>query len=151
MSQPKKSTTRKTTATKAEGFTAEERAAMKEAAAERRASAKGANGEAAVLARIAAMSASDRAIAAGLHALVKRVAPAMSSKTYYGMPAYEQGGKTVFFLQVAGKWKTRYGSLNFTDASKLDAGVMWPCSYAVTTWSPEVEAEVERLIRQATR
>lgn len=76
---------------------------MKEAAAERRASAKGANGEAEVLAR------------------------------------------------VADKWKTRYGSLNFTDASKLDAGVMWPCSYAVTTWSPDVEAEVERLIRQPTR
>ena len=152
MSETKKKTaSSKAAAKETATFSAEEREAMREAAAERRASAKGGDGEAAVLAKIAAMSAEDQALATGLHALVKRVAPDLTSKTYYGMPAYDRGGKTLFFLQVAGKWKTRYASLNFTDAAKLDADVMWPCSFAVTRWSSAVEAEVERLIALALR
>lgn len=130
-------------------FSAEERAAMREAAAERKAAAKGADAEAQVVAKIAEMDASDRAIAEGLHALVRRIAPTVAPRTWYGMPAYEKDGRIVFFLQVSGKFKARYSTLGFQDPAVLDDGAMWPTSFALTTWNATVEREVSRLIAKA--
>ncbi len=133
-----------------EGFTAEERAAMKERAAELRAQGKKAEGLQAVLDRIAQMAPDDRELAEHVHAAVTRAAPGLTPKTWYGMPAYaDADGKVVVFFQDAGKFKYRYSTLGFQDTANLDDGDLWPVSYALQRWSPEVEARVVELVRNA--
>lgn len=131
------------------GLSAAERRAVKQAAAESRRTATAKNTERDVLEVIAAMDDSDREIAEGLHALVKRVAPNLVPRTWYGFPAYAQDGKVLLFWQFAGKFKTRYGHLGFQDNATLDEGSMWPTAYAITAWTKETERAVERLIRHA--
>lgn len=136
-------------ATKSEGLSAEEAAAVKQAAAERRRTKAGKNTEAQVLEAIAAMDDHDRPIGEGLHALVKRELPELTSKTWYGFPAYCKDGEVVFFYQYAGKFKTRYGHIGFQDVARLDDGAMWPTAFAILEWNSEVEARVSDLIRRA--
>lgn len=136
-------------ATKSDGFSADERAAMRQAAAERKRAQAGKNGEAEVLAAISAMDEHDRPIAEGLHALVQRELPELTCKTWYGYPAYCKDGKTVFFYQFAGKFKTRYGHIGFQDVAHLDDGAMWPTAFAITEWNHEVEARLVELIKRA--
>jgi uncharacterized protein YdhG (YjbR/CyaY superfamily) len=137
-----------------DGFTAAERAAMKERAAELRAEgkkgAKKADGLTAVLDAIAAMAPDDRALAERVHVTVTATAPDLSPKTWYGMPAYaDDDGKVVVFFQDAGKFKYRYSTLGFQESAALDDGTMWPVSYALTAWSPAVEKRVAALVRTA--
>ena len=137
-----------------DGFSAEERAAMKERAAELRAEGKKgvkkADGLQAVLDRIAEMAPEDRALAERVHATVTATAPELSAKTWYGMPAYSNAdGKVVVFFQDAGKFNYRYSTLGFQDAAHLDDGDMWPVSYALTKWSPAVEKRVAALVKAA--
>src|ERR687894_1548661 len=113
-------------AKKSKGFTAEERAAMRERAKEQKAEAQKADGERAVLAKIAEMQEPDRAMAERLHEIVKAAAPDLSPKTWYGMPAYAKGGKVVCFFQSAQKFDTRYATFSFSDKANLDEGAMWP-------------------------
>jgi uncharacterized protein YdhG (YjbR/CyaY superfamily) len=136
------------------GFTAAERAAMKERAAELRAEgkrgAKRADGLQAVLDRIADMAPDDRALAERVHVAVTTTAPELSPKTWYGMPAYANSeGKVVVFFQDAGKFDARYCTLGFQDAAHLDDGDMWPTTYALERWSPAVEKKVVALVRAA--
>jgi uncharacterized protein YdhG (YjbR/CyaY superfamily) len=138
-----------------DGFSAEERAAMKERAAELRAEgkkgAKKADGLQMVLDRIAQMAPEDRALAERVHVTVTTTAPELSPKTWYGMPAYANAdGKVVVFFQDAGKFDYRYSTLGFQDAANLDDGDMWPVSYALKKWSPEVEKTVVELVKAAT-
>jgi uncharacterized protein YdhG (YjbR/CyaY superfamily) len=140
--------------TQFDGFSAEERAAMKERAAELRAEgkkgAKKADGLQAVLDRIAEMAPQDRALAERVHVIVTRTAPDLSPKTWYGMPAYENAdGKVVVFFQDAAKFNYRYSTLGFQDAANLDDGDMWPVSYALKKWSPVVEKRVVELVKAA--
>jgi uncharacterized protein YdhG (YjbR/CyaY superfamily) len=149
----KKPPTKKAT-TGSDGFTAEERAAMKERAAELRAEgkkgAKAADGLQAVLDRIAQMAPQDRELAERVHVAVTDTAPELSPKTWYGMPAYtDADGKVVVFFQDAGKFNYRYCTLGFQDAAKLDDGDMWPVSYALKKWSPVVEKLVVELVKAA--
>jgi uncharacterized protein YdhG (YjbR/CyaY superfamily) len=137
-----------------DGFSAEERAAMKERAAELRAEgkkgAKRADGLQAVLDSIAKMAPQDRALAERVHVTVTATAPGLSPKTWYGMPAYaDADGKVVVFFQDAGKFKYRYSTLGFQDAANLDDGDMWAASYALLRWSPVVEKQVVELVRAA--
>jgi uncharacterized protein YdhG (YjbR/CyaY superfamily) len=137
------------------GFSAEERAAMKERAAELRAEgktgAKKADGLQAVIDRIAEMAPEDRGLAERVHVTVTATAPELSPKTWYGMPAYENAdGKIVVFFQDAGKFNYRYSTLGFQDAANLDDGDLWPVSYALKKWSPLVEKKVVELVRAAT-
>jgi len=137
-----------------DGFSAEERAAMKERAAELRAEgkkgAKKADGLQAVLDRIAEMAPADRAIAERVHLAVTTAAPDLAPKTWYGMPAYANAdGKIVVFFQDAGKFKYRYCTLGFQDAANLDDGDMWPASFALKAWSPAVEKKVTALVKSA--
>jgi uncharacterized protein YdhG (YjbR/CyaY superfamily) len=142
------------TKTSSEGFSAEERAAMKQRAAELRAEgkkgAKKADGLQAVLESIAAMAPDDRVLAERIHATVTSTAPELSPKTWYGMPAYaNDDGKVVLFFKDAGKFKTRYATLGFEEAANLDDGPMWPTSYALTGWSAEVAKRVVELVKTA--
>ena len=131
-------------------FTDEERAAMREAARERRINQSDpAAGEREVLAKIAEMPESDRKIAERLHDLVKATAPHLTARTWYGMPAYGQGGAVVLFFQSAQKFKTRYATLGFSDKAKLDDGGMWPTTYALKQFGPGEEARVQELLRRA--
>lgn len=132
-----------------DGFTAEERAAMKERAREAKAAQSGAEAEAEVLAKIAEMDPADRHLAERVHAIVKEAAPHLGAKTWYGMPAYARDGKVVVFFQNAGKFKARYSTLGFSDEAKLDDGNMWPNSFALTTLTKEDEARIAALVRQA--
>ena len=132
--------------TKKEGFTAEERAAMKARARELKDKA---DGESAVRASIAEMSPQDRAIAKRLHALVKAAAPDLSPKTWYGMPAYAKDGKVVCFFRNAGKFKERYAMFGFNDSAKLDEGSMWPIAYALTELTAADEAKIRKLVKRA--
>jgi uncharacterized protein YdhG (YjbR/CyaY superfamily) len=137
-------------AKKSEGFTAEERAAMRERAREQKAEAQRADGERAVLAKIAEMQESDRAMAERLHEIVKASAPALSPKTWYGMPAYaDKDGKVVCHFQSAEKFNTRYATLGFSDKANLDEGVMWPTSFALKELSAAEEAEIGALVKRA--
>ncbi len=136
------------------GWSAEERAAMKERAAELRAEgkkgAKRADGLQAVLDSIAEMAPADRALAERVHGAVTATAPELSPKTWYGMPAYaDQDGKVVVFFQNAGKFKYRYSTLGFQDAANLDDGDVWPVAYALLRWSPAVEKKVVELVTAA--
>jgi uncharacterized protein YdhG (YjbR/CyaY superfamily) len=138
-----------------DGFSAEERAAMKERAAELRAEgkkgAKKADGVQAVLDRIAEMAPEDRALAERVHVAVTATAPELSPKTWYGMPAYANAdGKVVVFFQDAGKFSYRYSTLGFQDPANLDDGDLWPVSYALKGWSPTVEKKVVELVKAAT-
>jgi uncharacterized protein YdhG (YjbR/CyaY superfamily) len=144
---------KKATAT-SEGFSAEERAAMKERAAELRAEgkkgAKKADGLQSVLDRIAEMAPDDRALAERVHTTVMATAPDLFPKTWYGMPAYANDeGKVIVFFQDSGKFKYRYSTLGFQDAAQLDDGDIWPVSFALKQWSPVVEKKVVTLVKQA--
>ncbi len=143
----KRSTTRRTGSTK--GFTAEERAAMKERAQELKAEAAKADGESAVLAKIAEMRGRDRAMAKRLHAIVKASAPDLSPKTWYGMPAYAKDGKVVCFFQSAEKFKARYATLGFSDQANLDKGAMWPTSFALKELTATEETRIAALVKRA--
>ena len=137
-----------------DGFSAEERAAMKERAAELRAEgkkgAKKADGLQAVLDRIAEMAPDDRELAERVHVTVTANAPELSPKTWYGMPAYANAdGKIVVFFQDSGKFSYRYSTLGFQDTANLDDGDLWPVSYALMAWSPEVEKRVVELVKAA--
>ena len=131
------------------GFTDEERAAMKERAQELKAAGTKAEGESAVLAKIAEMTEPDRAMAERLHAIIKASAPALSPKTWYGMPAYAKDGKVVCFFQNAQKFNTRYATLGFSDAANLDDGAMWPTSFALTKLTAADEARIAMLVKKA--
>jgi uncharacterized protein YdhG (YjbR/CyaY superfamily) len=133
------------------GFTDDEKAAMRERARELKAEAAKADGETEVLAAIAKMKEPDRAIAKKVHALVKAAAPALAPKTWYGMPAYAKDGTTICFFQNAGKFKARYQTLGFLNNAKLDDGVMWPISYALTELTAAEEAKITALVKQAVR
>ena len=131
---------------KKEGFTAEEKAAMKARARELKDKT---DGESAVRAAIAAMSPPDRAIAKRLHELIKAAAPDLSPKTWYGMPAYAKDGKVVCFFRNAGKFKERYAMFGFNDSAKLDEGSMWPVAFALTKLTAADEAKIHALVRRA--
>jgi len=131
---------------KKEGFTAEEKAAMKARARELKAEA---DGESAVRASIAAMSPHDRALAKRLHELIKDAAPDLSPKTWYGMPAYAKDGKVVCFFRNAGKFKERYAMFGFNDSAKLDEGSMWPVAFALTKLTAADEAKIRALVKKA--
>jgi uncharacterized protein YdhG (YjbR/CyaY superfamily) len=144
----------KNAATGSGGFSAEERAAMKERAAELRAEskkgAKQADSLQAVLDSIAEMAPEDRVLAERVHVTVTATAPGLSPKTWYGMPAYANAdGKVVVFFQNAGKFNYRYSTLGFQDAANLDDGDMWPVAYALKKWSPVVEKKVAELVTAA--
>ena len=134
-------------------FSDEERVAMRERAqelkAEARASKDKAAGESAVLAKIAEMQGPDRAMAKRLHAIIKASAPALSPKTWYGMPAYAKDGKVVCFFQSAQKFKTRYATLGFSDKANLDEGAMWPTAFALKELTAAEEARIGALVKKA--
>jgi uncharacterized protein YdhG (YjbR/CyaY superfamily) len=154
-----KRTTRKsakrTTGKASKGFTAEERAAMRERARELKAEARRAKdraqGEEDVLAKIAEMPKPDRAIAKRLHAIVKASAPVLSPKTWYGMPAYAKDGKVVCYFTAASKFKERYATFGFNDAANLDQGNMWPTSFALKELTPAEEKKITALVKKAVR
>jgi uncharacterized protein YdhG (YjbR/CyaY superfamily) len=146
-----KKSTRSTAATgkKSKGFTDDERAAMKERAQELKAQAQRADGERAVLAKIAEMQGQDRAMAKRLHEIVKASAPELSPKTWYGMPAYAKEGKVVCFFQSAKKFNSRYATLGFSDRANLDEGAMWPTSFALKELTSTEEAKISALVKRA--
>jgi uncharacterized protein YdhG (YjbR/CyaY superfamily) len=137
------------------GFTAEERAAMKERAAELKAAARRgtkaskADGESDVLAKIAAMDEPDRTMAQQVHALISATVPELSPQTWYGMPAYAKDGKVVCFFKPGQKYKMRYSTFGFSDKARLDDGDMWPSEFALVQWSAEVEDRIAALVRRA--
>ena len=147
-----KKTTQKS-GTAAKGFTAAEREAMKERArelkAEERANKSRAEGESDVLAKIAEMPGPDRAIAKRIHAIVKKSAPILSPKTWYGMPAYARDGKVVCFFQSAQKFDSRYATFGFSDEAKIDEGTMWPTSFALEKLTAADEARIGALVKKA--
>jgi uncharacterized protein YdhG (YjbR/CyaY superfamily) len=140
-----------------QGFTDEEKAAMRERIQELKAGGHRAartdrdkeDGESVVLAKLAAMTASDRAIGERLHAIIQASAPSLSPKTWYGMPAYAKDGQVVCFFQNAQKFKTRYATLGFSDKANLDEGHMWPTTYALTELTPADEAKIAALVTKA--
>jgi uncharacterized protein YdhG (YjbR/CyaY superfamily) len=140
---------------KFDGFTDEERGAMKERAKELKAAArpgprgKEADEESAVLAKIAEMTDSDRDMAERIHALIKASAPALAPRLWYGMPAYAKDGKVVCFFQPAKKFKSRYATLGFNDDANLDEGTMWPTAYALTELTAADEARIDELLKKA--
>jgi uncharacterized protein YdhG (YjbR/CyaY superfamily) len=134
---------------KSKRFTDEERAAMKERAQELKAEADKADGESAVLAKIAEMQGTDRAIAKRLHAIIQASAPALSTKTWYGMPAYAKDGKVVCYFQSAQKFKSRYATVGFSDEANLDKGAMWPTSFALKEVTAAEEAKIGALVKKA--
>jgi uncharacterized protein YdhG (YjbR/CyaY superfamily) len=146
---------KRTTATgkKSQGFTDEERAAMKERAQELKAAARAdkdkAEGESAVLAKIAEMPELERTMATRLHAIIKASAPALSPKTWYGMPAYARDGKVVCFFQSAQKFSSRYATLGFSDAANLDEGALWPVAFALKELTAAEEATIGALVKKA--
>jgi uncharacterized protein YdhG (YjbR/CyaY superfamily) len=150
---PKKDTqksAKSTTGKASRGLTAEERAALRETIAERRAAGGKAEGESAVLAKIAEMPGSDRAIAKRIHAIIKASAPTLAPKTWYSMPAYaNKDGKVVCFFQSAAKFKSRYATLGFNDTANLDEGAMWPTSFALKELTATDEAKIGALVKKA--
>jgi uncharacterized protein YdhG (YjbR/CyaY superfamily) len=135
------------TGKKPTGFTDEERAAMKERVQELKAGKQ--DGESEVLAKIAALPQPDRAMAERLHAVIKAHAPALSPKTWYGMPAYAKNGNVVCFFQDARKFKTRYATLGFSDKANLDEGNMWPTTFALKELTAAVEERIAALLKKA--
>jgi uncharacterized protein YdhG (YjbR/CyaY superfamily) len=149
------STTQETTPAQGadhDGFTDDERAAMKDRAKELRARTRrsaAADPEGDVLAKIAEMAEPDRVIAERVHAIVKANAPGLTPKLWYGMPAYARAGKVVCFFQTAAKFKARYATLGFSDEANLDEDAMWPASFALTALTPDVEARIGALVKRA--
>jgi uncharacterized protein YdhG (YjbR/CyaY superfamily) len=141
----------KATRRKSKGFTTEERAAMKERSRELRADASKADAEKEVLAKIAEMPEPDRAMAKRIHAVVTASAPALSPRTWYGMPAYAKEGKVVCFFTPASKFKERYATFGFNAEAKLDNGGMWPTSFALKELTAAEEAKIGRLVKKAVR
>jgi uncharacterized protein YdhG (YjbR/CyaY superfamily) len=131
------------------GFTAEERAAMKERAQELKSQANKADAEAAVLAKIAEMPEPDRSMGERLHAIIKASSPVLSPKTWYGMPAYAKDGKVVCYFQSADKFKSRYATFGFNDDANLDEGAMWPTSFALKELTAADEAKIRALVQKA--
>lgn len=152
-SAPKKGTkkpAKSTTGTARKGFTDEERAAMRERAQELKAESSRADGESALLAKIAEMPAPDRAIAKRIHAIVKASAPILAPKTWYGMPAYaNKDGKVVCFFQSAQKFTSRYATFGFSDEANLDEGAMWPTSFAMKELTTADEVKIGALVKKA--
>ena len=146
---------KRTTGKASKGFTDEERAAMRERAQELKAAARRspragkADGESDVLAKIAEMPEPDRAMAERLHAIIKASAPALSPRTWYGMPAYAKDGKVVCYFQSAEKFKSRYATFGFSDKANLDEGAMWPTSFALTELTSAEEARIGALVKKA--
>jgi uncharacterized protein YdhG (YjbR/CyaY superfamily) len=144
-----------TTGRASKGFTADERAAMRERAQELKAATRRgpragkADGESDVLAKIAEMPEPDRAIAERLHAIIKATAPALSPRTWYGMPAYAKDGNVVCFFQGAQKFKTRYATIGFSDKANLDEGAMWPTAFALKELTTAAEARIVALVKKA--
>ena len=156
--KPAKNSTQKSqksataTGKKSKGFTDEERAAMREYLQERNADARRtdkADGESAVLAKIAALPEPDRAMGERLHAIIKANAPALSPRTWYGMPAYAKDGNVVCFFQSAQKFKSRYATLGFSDKANLDEGHMWPVAFALKELTAAEETRIAALVRKA--
>jgi uncharacterized protein YdhG (YjbR/CyaY superfamily) len=131
------------------GFTAEEKAAVRERAKELKAEARKADGESALLAKVAEMPKADRVLAERIHAIVKATAPDLSPKTWYGMPAYAKGGKVVCFFQSAEKFNSRYATFGFSDQANLDKGALWPTAFAVKELTAADEAKIAALVKQA--
>jgi uncharacterized protein YdhG (YjbR/CyaY superfamily) len=140
---------KRTTGKSSKGFTAEERAAMRERARELKAEKSKAEAEGDVLAKIAEMPKSDRDMAERLHALIKATAPDLSPRTWYGMPAYAKDGKVVCFFQSADKFKARYATFGFSDTANLDEGAMWPTSFALKELTATEEARIGELVKKA--
>jgi uncharacterized protein YdhG (YjbR/CyaY superfamily) len=147
---PKNEST-KTKSRVSEGFTAEERAAMRDRVRELKSerSGKRADGESDVLEKIAAMSDSDRALAERIHAIVKASAPELTPRTWYGMPAYAKDGKVLCFFRDAQKFKERYATFGFNENARLDSGSMWPIAFAVKELTTDVEAKIAALVKEA--
>ena len=151
----KQKSAKSTTGKASKGFTDEERAAMREraqelkAAARRGPGAKKADGESDVLAKIAEMPQPDRAMGKRLHAIIKASAPALSPRTWYGMPAYAKDGQVVCFFQSAQKFKARYATLGFSDKANLDEGAMWPTAFALKELTATEEAMISALVKKA--
>jgi uncharacterized protein YdhG (YjbR/CyaY superfamily) len=151
----KQKSSKSTTDKASKGFTDEERTAMRERAQElkkaarRGPAAKKADGESDVLAKIAEMQGSDRTMAERLHAIIKASAPALSPRTWYGMPAYAKDGKVVCFFQSAQKFKSRYATFGFSDKANLDEGAMWPTSFALKELTAAEEERIEALVKKA--
>jgi uncharacterized protein YdhG (YjbR/CyaY superfamily) len=137
------------TAKKSKGFTPEERAAMKERARELKAEANKAEGEKMLLAKIAEMKGSDRAMAKRLHEIVKATAPDLGPKTWYGMPAYAKDDKVVCFFKAASKFKSRYAEFGFNEAANLDEGAMWPIVFALKELTAAEEKKIAALVKKA--
>jgi uncharacterized protein YdhG (YjbR/CyaY superfamily) len=131
------------------GFTDEEKGAMRERVKELKAAADKADGESAVLAKIAEMKGPDRALGERLHAIIKASAPALSPRLWYGMPAYAKDGKVVCFFQSAQKFNTRYATFGFSDAANLDEGAVWPVAFALTKLTAAEEARIGALVKKA--
>lgn len=138
-----------------DGFTAQERAAMKERAREQRAEARisknRAEGERALLEKVAELPEPDRSMAEKIHAIVSSTAPDLLPKTWYGMPAYTRDGKVVCFFQAAAKFEARYATFGFNDSANLDDGAMWPTSFALTELTPAAEKKIAALVKRAVR
>jgi uncharacterized protein YdhG (YjbR/CyaY superfamily) len=153
MAETRARSARKAAEATADGFTAEERAAMKERAQEVKAARRGSrgkqDGERDVLAKIAEMPEPDRTLAERIHAIVKANAPELAPKTWYGMPAYARDGKVVCFFQAASKFNTRYATFGFNDSANLDEGTMWPTAFAVTALTVDDEARIAALVKRA--
>jgi uncharacterized protein YdhG (YjbR/CyaY superfamily) len=130
-------------------FSPEERAAMKERQRELKAQAAGADGEAEVQAKIAEMPQPDRAMAERIHAIVREVAPDLTPRTWYGMPAYARNGQVICFFQAAAKFKARYSTLGFSGHARLDDGAMWPTSFALTKINSHIERRIAELVQAA--
>ena len=152
-SSTKKATKKSAKSKSSKGFTAEERAAMKERAQELKAEARWkkskADGESDLLAKVAEMKGSDRAMATRLHAIIKASAPELSPRTWYGMPAYSKDGKVLCYFQSAQKFKSRYATFGFSDEAKLDEGAMWPTSFALKELTTAEEARIGALVKKA--
>jgi uncharacterized protein YdhG (YjbR/CyaY superfamily) len=148
MGEDDKKTTKKP-AKASRGFTAEEKAAMRQRAREQQAEASKADGERDVLTAIAAMAEADRAMAERVHVIITTSAPVLAPKTWYGMPAYAKDGKVVCFFQPAQKFKTRYATLGFNDVANLDDGAMWPVAFALKALTAADEAKLAALVKQA--
>ena len=153
-SVPKSSGKTSPTSKKLEGFTAEEKSAMKDRVKEMKAAARHGSGadvdpESEVLAKIAEMGASDRAMANRIHAIVKATAPMLTPRLWYGMPAYSKDDKVLCFFQSGQKFKTRYATLGFSDKSNLDEGDVWPVVFAIKELTPSAEARIAALLKKA--
>ena len=147
----KQKSAKKTTTTKRrfEGFSDEEKGAMRERVKEMKAAAGKADGESDLLEKIAEMPERDRAMAKRLHAVIKESAPDLSPRTWYGMPAYAKDGKVVCFFQSGQKFKTRYATLGFSDKANLDEGAMWPTAFALTELTADEQARIGALVKKA--